>query len=154
MSSSKRLLLTGILVGTLDIIAAFTQHYLNTGKGPDGVVKFIASGLFGTTAFAGGASMVIAGLIIHYLIAISFTLIFFLLIKNIELLRVNRLVTGLLYGAFIWFIMNRIVLPITKAPPLPRTLSGDLQALAILVACVGLPLAFLLIYKKQNAWVN
>jgi hypothetical protein len=150
MSTPKRLLFAGFIVGTLDIIAACTQYYLKTGKGPEGVLKFVASGLFGKDAFTDGKSMIVAGLVIHFLIAMTFTFIFFLLVKNIGLLRENRLVTGLLYGACVWVVMNKLVLPLTKAPALKHDTSASLQAMAILIVCVGLPLAFLLIPRQQS----
>lgn len=149
----KRILLAGLLAGTLDITGACIQYFLKTGKGPAGVLKFVASGLFGKEAFTGGAFMIIAGLVIHFLIAMTFTLFFYLLIKNIVVLRANRLVTGLPYGAFVWVVMNKLVLPLTKAPALKHDTSGDLQAMGILIVCIGLPLAFLLIRKPIHKTV-
>lgn len=147
--TAQRILLTALLAGTLDIIAASLQFYFRTGKGPEGVLRFVASGLFGKEAFAGDATKwMITGLVIHYLIAAAFTLFFVLLVKNIAALRANRFVTGLLYGFFVWAVMNLLVLPLTKAPPLPRTLSGSMQAMGILILCIGLPLSFLLTPKK------
>ncbi len=154
MSHAKRVLRSSLIVGTLDIITASTQYYIRTTKGPEGVLKFVASGLFGKEAFTGGTSMIIVGLIIHYLIAMGFTLIFFLLVKNFAVLCVNRLVTGLLYGAFVWLVMNKLVLPITKAPALEHDTSADLQAVGILIVCIGLPLAFLLIEKGKTTLVT
>jgi uncharacterized membrane protein YagU involved in acid resistance len=110
----------------------------------------VASGLFGKAAFTSGTSMIVAGLVIHYIIAMAFTVLFFLLVKNTALLRRTRLVTGVLYGVFVWTIMNVLVLPITNAPPLPRTVSRDLQAMAILILCIGLPLSFSLIRSKEK----
>ena len=150
MSNAKRVLLAGLLVGTFDIIAASTQYYLRTAKGPEGVLKFVASGLFGKDAFTGGNVMVIAGLLIHYLIAMTFTILFYLLLKNSAAVRYNRVITGLLYGAFVWVVMNKLVLPITKSPALKHDTAADLQAMGILIVCIGLPLAFLLI-RKQNS---
>ncbi|MDQ6610020.1 MAG: hypothetical protein M3Y85_09400, partial [Bacteroidota bacterium] len=100
--TKKQIFFTGLLVGTLDITAASIQFFIKTGKGPGTILKFVASGLFGKEAFTGGIPMIIAGLIIHFMIAMTFTLLFALLIKNIALLCENRLVTGLFYGAFVW----------------------------------------------------
>ncbi len=150
MPSSKRVFLTGLLIGTLDITVASIQFFIKTGKGPDAILKFVASGLFGKEAFTGGISMSIAGLVIHYLIAMTFTLFFVLLIKNLSLLNLNRLVTGLLYGVFVWAVMNLLVWPFLKVPLRVPNLSRDLQAMGILIVCIGLPLAFLLIQTKKR----
>jgi hypothetical protein len=146
--SSKQILFASLLVGTLDIVAACTQYYLKTGKGAAGVLKFVASGLFGKEAFTGGTPIIVAGLAIHYLIAMTFTLFFFLLVNKISLLRANRFVTGFLYGAFIWVVMNRLVLPHSKAPVLKTDTAGNLTAMTILIVCIGLPLAFLAIRRQ------
>lgn len=146
----KRIFLTGLFVGTLDITAACTQSYLKKGTHPEVILKFVASGLFGKDAFTGGTAMIIAGLVIHYLIAMTFTVFFVVLIKNIALLRANRLITGLIYGVFVWAIMNLAVWPFIKVPPRTPNLSRDLQAMGILILCIGLPLAFLLIRKPDN----
>ena len=149
----KRIFPNGLLVGTLDITAASIQFFIKTGKGPDAILKFVASGLFGKEAFTGGTSMIIAGLVIHYLIAMTFTILFVLLIKNITLLRTNPLITGLVYGVFVWAVMNLLVWPLIKVPPRTPNLSRDLQAMGILILCIGLPLAFLLIRKPSHQTV-
>ena len=149
---SKRISLTGLLAGTLDITAACIQYYLKKGKGPEGVLTYVASGLFGKQAFEGGFKWNLAGLLIHYCIAMSFTLFFALLIKNIGALRSNRFLTGLLYGVFVWAVMAFLVVPLTNVPPSPRTLSGSLQAAGILICCIGMPLSFLLVDKRRNIY--
>ena len=50
-------LLAAILVGTLDITAACIQYFIKTGKNPTGVLRFVASGAFGTDAFTGSNMM-------------------------------------------------------------------------------------------------
>ena len=62
----------GLLAGLLDIAAALIQYAANGGKTPSIVFKFIASGVFGRKAFAGGTAMIVAGFIFHLLIALSF----------------------------------------------------------------------------------
>lgn len=49
----KTILYAGLLVGSLDITAAFLDFYISTGNGPGGVLRFIASGVFGREAFTG-----------------------------------------------------------------------------------------------------
>lgn len=143
----KRILLAGLLAGSLDITGACLQYFLRTGKGPAGVLKFVASGLFGKDAFTGGTPMIVAGLIIHFLIAMTFAVLFFFLVRSIPLLSANRLVTGLVYGVFVWAVMNLLVWPLIKVPPRVPDLSRDLQAMGILILCIGMPLAFVLIRK-------
>src|SRR4051812_4660882 len=73
---TKMILLSGLLVGTLDILAAIVQTLLN-GRNPLGMLKFIASGYFGTPALTGGFVYAICGLLFHYVIAMGWTVLFF-----------------------------------------------------------------------------
>ncbi len=142
----------GLLTGTLDITAASLQYFERTGKGPGNVLRFIASGVFGTKAFAGGMAMAAWGLLLHYIIAFLFTIAFFLLYPTISLLKINRVVAGILYGVLVWAVMNLLVLPASLAPPIPFHTGRALVAAGILVACIGLPLSYLAnkyyLYKK------
>ncbi|HET9747648.1 MAG TPA: hypothetical protein VFP97_18150, partial [Chitinophagaceae bacterium] len=70
----------GLLAGALDIIAACIHAYLARGTQPQQVLRFIASGVFGKDA-ANGNMMIVWGLLFHFLIAISFTLCFFVLAR-------------------------------------------------------------------------
>lgn len=128
-------------MGTLDILAACLQFFINTNKEPSVVFKFIASGVFGTKAFSGGVPMVIAGLIFHYIIALGFTFIFFFLYPKMRLVIKNSILTGVLYGAFVWLVMKFIVLPLSSTPPQPFTYTGSVIAMVILIVCIGIPLS-------------
>ena len=68
---------TALLVGTLDIVAAFVDYWLATGRGPEGVLRYVASGAFGSAAFTGGICMIWYGLLFHYMIAAAWTALFF-----------------------------------------------------------------------------
>ena len=73
---TKIVLLSGLLVGTLDICSAFIDYYIATGKNPFGILTFVASGVLGKTIFPGNAGTMLLGLLFHYIIAFSFTLLF------------------------------------------------------------------------------
>src|SRR5690606_31216411 len=89
---------TMLLAGTLDIIAAFIQSYLNSGITPLSVLQYIASGVFGKDAFAGGIAMALAGLLFHYFIVLVWTSIFFIVFTFINISSGYRVSAGLLYG--------------------------------------------------------
>ncbi len=155
-NSTKKSLFTTILkawllAGTLDISCAFIQTYLKFQKGPSAVLKFIASGAFGKAAFSGGTEMSVYGLLFHYLIAFVWTIIFFLIYPKISFLQKNIFLTAILYGLFVWAIMNRVVLPLSAAPSIKFDLSKALVAALILMAAIGLPLS---IMAKKYYGVN
>ena len=143
MKNFNTILKAGLLVGTLDILAACLNFFINTNKEPSVVFKFIASGVFGTKAFSGGTLMIIAGLVFHYIIAIGFTFLFFLLYPKIRSVVKNNIVIGILYGAFVWCVMKFIVVPLSSTPPQPFTYSGAAIAMGILIVCIGIPLAII-----------
>ena len=91
----KGILIAGFIAGTLDIIAAI----ISSGADPIRVLQFIASGAVGRdAAFAGGLPMAFLGLALHYLIAYSWTTLFFLLYPKLCL--------------FIFSPCNRNIIPV------------------------------------------
>jgi hypothetical protein len=49
---------------------------------------------------------------------------------------------GILYGAFVWLMMNKVVLPLSQTPTLKPTLTSALIGMSIIITAIGLPLAF------------
>lgn len=152
---TAKLLIAGIVVGTLDIAAAMLQFYLKTEKDPFIVLKFIASGVFGSAAMKSGADMIAWGFLFHYIIAMSFTVFFFWLCSRRPALLQSRLLTGIGYGVFTWAVMRFVVVPLSATAKQPSTLSGTLMAILILVVCVGIPLAYMAAaFRKQKAYFS
>jgi hypothetical protein len=138
------IILSGLLVGTLDISAAFIDVYIATGRGPEAVCKYIASGVFGNDAFTGGSGMIVWGLIFHFIIAFSFTIFFFFLYRNMKFIRRYPLPSAILYGIFMWAITNRVVVPLSNTPPGgPFNIWKALKAMTILTVLISLPLTII-----------
>jgi hypothetical protein len=146
----SKALQAGLLVGSLDISAAFIHFYSKTGKGPTPILKYIASAVFGKEAYTGGNEMVALGLAFHYIIAFGFTFFFFWLFRQWPLLSKNRILTGILYGIFMWAFMQFIVLPLSNIPGFVLSIKpvNALIAIGILIVCIGIPLA--LLAQKKN----
>jgi hypothetical protein len=141
-----------LLVGTMDILAAFILVYIRTGKLIiAGILKFIASGLFGKQALTGGRRMILAGLVLHYIIAFIFTIFFFQIFPKIKFLSANRIITGILYGIFVWSIMNLIVVPLSAVASRPVNLTNAVINIFILIIAIGIPLSFMAsaYYKRK-----
>ena len=155
--SLKTILLSGLLVGTLDILSAFADVYINTGKNPLIVLNYIASGAFGKTDFTSGNNGALMGLLFHYIIAFAFTFLFFWLYDKINLRGINWIVTGIVYGLFIWMVMNLIVVPLSNAPHKPLSemqFKKALKAALILICMIGLPLSLIANYVSKRAAQN
>ncbi|MCB2407914.1 DUF1440 domain-containing protein [Hymenobacter lucidus] len=134
---------TALVAGTLDIVAACTQFALTTGKSPVIVLQFVASGVFGKAAFTGGPAMAVWGLLLHFLIATIFTVAYFWLYPRLPWLGRHPVAAGLGYGVVVWLIMNRMVVPLSGVAPQPFIPLKALMAAAILMLCIGLPIALL-----------
>jgi hypothetical protein len=149
----KTILWVGLLAGSLDIFAACLQAYLVRGTSPVIVLKFIASGAFGKPAFSGGWQMALAGLLFHFIIAYSFTTLYFLLYPFIKGLAKHIAIAAILYGIFIYVVMNLLVLPMTKIPPITFKLDKAAMAAGILIVAIGLPVAFFArqFYRQREA---
>lgn len=144
-NSIKIILVAGFIAGSLDIGAAFLDYYINTGKGPENVLKFISSGIFGKTAFNEDPFMIWFGLLLHFIIAFVFTILFFILYQRIKFLRISVLLSAIIIGIVIWLIMNLIVVPLSNTPKFLFKPGNAIKAALILICAIGLPM--ILIFK-------
>ncbi|HMK17029.1 MAG TPA: hypothetical protein VK492_02420 [Chitinophagaceae bacterium] len=141
-------LTAGLVAGTLDITAACIQAYLKTGTTPSQVLKYVASGAVDPKTFSNDTMLAAIGLLVHFIIAISFTFFFFFLAKQIPSLVKYPIVIGILYGVLVWGTMRFIILPyISRLNPKPivgqEAIKNAAIAAAIIVVCVGIPIVLL-----------
>lgn len=141
----KTILLAGFLVGSLDIIAALTNFYIQTGKNPVVVLRYIASAVFGKKdAYDPNNNLMPAlGLLFHYGIAYGWTTFFFLIYPRLKFMSATRILTGFLYGIFVWAMMTFVVIPLTSLGSSPLVLKQAIIAIAILILAIGMPLSFI-----------
>ena len=151
-SKSRTVLSSGLLAGTLDILAAILIYAVLLHKTTaEKILQSIASGIFKQEAYIGGSQMAVYGLLLHYFIAFAFAYFFFKSYPYFPFLQKNTVFSGVLYGLFVWIVMNLIVLPITF-PKLPSKHFDFplLLSVLILIFCVGIPIAF--ITKKHYTY--
>lgn len=147
----KAVLITGLIAGSLDAIAACIQYYINTGNNPARVFRYVASAAFGPeTKTKELYTMAAWGLLFHYLIAMSFTLFFFLCFRQIRTLLKNKFVAGIVYGIFSWCVMNLLVVPLAfgidfsvQYDKYLDNIKSSLIAMGILIIAIGLPVSLL-----------
>ncbi|MBV4356460.1 hypothetical protein [Pinibacter aurantiacus] len=139
----KTIAWAGLLVGSLDILAAIVNFKIATGKDPVLIFQYIASAVFGKEAYSGGSLMPILGLIFHFIIAYIFTIIFFIIYPKMKLYRYNAFLIGIAYGILIWIAMNVIVVPLSKIGKFSFKLSGVLLQASILIVMIGIPLSLI-----------
>lgn len=132
----------GLTVGVLDGLAAVTSSALR-GTGPARVFQYIASGLLGPAAFAGGAGTVLLGVLLHFLVALIAAAVYYLASLSLPVLIRRAALCGVLYGVAVYFVMSRVVVPLSAARPLPFSLAQLLTGVSIHILFVGLPIALL-----------
>jgi hypothetical protein len=131
----------GLLAGSFDILAACLNAYIARGTSPVIVLKYIASGAFGKAAFVDGWQMPLLGLLFHFIIAYSFTTLFFLLYPHLKIMSKSIVITAIAYGIFIFVVMTFGVLPLTKVPKITFQLEKVIISVLILIVAIGLPLS-------------
>jgi hypothetical protein len=110
-----RVLAIGLFAGTLDIADAFIFNVLR-GITPVMVLQYIASGLVGAASFHGGLATTGLGLLLHYLLALGWTTLFYKASRKIAILTRRPILSGLIYGDVIYLVMNFVILPVSSVP--------------------------------------
>lgn len=139
------ILIGGLVAGTLDISAACISAWLQNAVTPPMVFRYIASGVLGAGALRAGAGTAALGLFLHYVIATGWTVLFYLASRQLKVLVNYAIPSGLLYGVFVYVLMNFVVVPLSLVPPrrAPPTLSSRALQAAILIFCIGLPISLI-----------
>lgn len=150
----KTVLLTGLFVGTTDLIAAFITQWIKTGQFADKLLHYIAGGALGLeAAMQGGNGVAFLGLLFHYFIAFSFTLLFFWAFPKLKFLSFNKYLVGMLYAIFVAEAMNFIILPLTPLPTWEFKLADSLIGWYTLGVVLGIPIAWnaYKFYEQESA---
>ena len=149
--SPRQAFLTGWLTcGVLDITAACVQAWVQAGRMPADVLRGVASAIWGRAAVEAGAGMAAIGLVMHFTVAFTATLVFYVASRYVAWLRTAPLwVVGPLYGLVVFAAMNYGTLPLMSwvrslylHTPVrwPGTMAWP-QAVIHMV-CVGTPIAW------------
>jgi hypothetical protein len=145
------ILWAGFLVGYLDVTSAIINFMFNSDKSPVLIFNYIASAAFGKERAYAESSMVSYGVLFHFLIAYTFTVFFFLIYPRFRFLSRNRFLTGMLYGCFVWCVMNLLVVPNTHINKYPAVAFKTLIQVGILIVAIGIPLSYIAYwYYKGN----
>lgn len=134
--------LGGSIAAVLDIIFAISFAAYN-GATPVRLLQTVASGLLGTAAFAGGVPVAALGLALHFAMSFLWASVFLALTRLMPALTPRPVVSGILFGAFVFLSMRLVVLPLSAFPypvtfkPLATTL--DLLSHTLLF---GVPIAW------------
>src|ERR1700751_6129001 len=100
---ARRVLAIGLFAGTLDIADALIFNVLR-GITPEMLLQYIASGLIGAASFHGGLLSTGLGLVLHYLIALGWPILFYITTREISIPAARPTLSGLIYGDVIYLV--------------------------------------------------
>jgi hypothetical protein len=144
LSLFSSILIAGLIVGTLDAIAASVFSYGFAGAMPDRVFRFVASGVFGKDAFTGNSSIAAWGLLFHFMVATGWTALFYFLYPKINFFSSSIYISGIGYGIFIWLMMNKVVIPLSNVPPAPFHFTIRTAVMILIhMFIIGIPISYL-----------
>jgi len=104
------ILLGGFVAGTIDIGAAC----LINGRDPIFICQIIAGGVLGRESLHGGLNSAALGLVLQWAMGCIIAAIFVAAAQVIPFLARRWLVSGLAYGVGIYFVMNMVVVPLSR----------------------------------------
>ncbi|HWV59332.1 MAG TPA: hypothetical protein VN034_01670 [Sphingopyxis sp.] len=137
---ARAILIGGLAGGVLDLGFAFTAWALK-GVGPADILRSIASGLLGPAARTGFAPVPL-GLLCHFLLSFLFAAAFVLVTMRFAAVgRQSPWLAGPLYGVAVYFVMNRVVLPLSNFAVPPGGMALGFADLASHMFLFGLPIA-------------
>jgi len=133
-----------LVAGTLDISENIIFNHFR-GVTMKMIFQYIASGLIGMKSFGLGAESVALGVAIHYAIAMTWTVIFYLLSRKLMILTRQAAICGIVYGGVVYVIMNFVVSPLTAVPHSTKamTLASRVSGVLALLFCIGLTISLL-----------
>jgi hypothetical protein len=105
----------GVVAGTLDIAFACLFWAVKAGVPAQRIFQSVAAGLLGDASFEGGAATAALGLVLHYFIATSMSVTFYLVATRRPALVGRPVAYGVAYGLLHYVIMNYIVVPLSAA---------------------------------------
>lgn len=147
----ETIVLGGAAVATLDISNAILFWLLYRGTPPRVILQSVAAGLYGRESFAGGMTTAAIGALLHCLIAFGVATAFFLGCLATPLLYRRPVISGMTYGALVYLVMNRIVIPLSNANQAafnPAWFAANFGGHLLLV---GLPVALIARWSATRA---
>jgi hypothetical protein len=135
-------LMGGAVAGVFDISDALIVSYLRAGTAPARVLQYIASGVLGGAAYAGGVPAAALGLALHFFIAFTAATIYALASTRIPMLVRQPFLWGPVYGLIVYVFMREVVLRLAGFTLNPPTTFSLVNQLLIHMLGVGLPIAY------------
>jgi hypothetical protein len=131
----------GLAAGTLDIVYACLFWALKRDVPAQQILQSVAAGLLGEASFEGGRATAALGLALHYLIAVSMSVVYYLAARFWPLLRHRPFLCGAGYGLLLYAVMNYVVVPLSAAGPGSKDPLWITLSIAVHALLIGIPIA-------------
>ena len=138
---SAPVLAGGLVAGALDITYACIFWGLKRGVPAERIFQSVAAGLLGEASFRGGAGTAALGLFLHFLIATTMSLVYYLVARRWAALWERPLLCGAGYGLLLYAIMNYVVVPLSAAGPQSKDPLWIGLSVAVHALLIGVPIA-------------
>ena len=131
-----------MLAGTLDILYACLFWAAKADLPPTRMFQSVAAGLLGEASFEGGAATAALGLALHFFIACTMAVTYYLAARRWPLLTRRPVPLGIAYGLLLYVAMNYVVVPLSAAGGGSRDPLWITLTVAVHAFLVGLPIAW------------
>jgi hypothetical protein len=131
----------GLLAGALDITYACLFWAIKADLPPTRIFQSVAAGLLGETSFEGGAATAALGLFLHFFIACTMALTYYLAARRWSVLARRPVPLGIAYGLLLYVVMNFVVVPLSAASAGSRDPTWIALTVAVHAFLIGLPIA-------------
>jgi len=140
--SIRAIALGGLIAGFCDLTYAMTYYAIH-GVAAIRIPQSIASGVLGSASFKGGWKTAAFGVLLHFFTAFCAAGFYYVASRKLRLLLRWPPITGMLYGAAIFFFMRRVVIPLSAVPHPKSTPHFIWTDFMVHVFLIGLPIALL-----------
>ena len=127
----------GMFAGTMDVFAASLINMVS----PLIILRAIASGLLGRTAFQGGMPVSLLGLGLQWAMSLLIAAIFVIATRRLVWMRERWAAAGLAYGVMVFAVMGYVVVPLSAAAK-PHFTALSLAGNVLAMLLFGLVVSF------------
>ena len=131
----------GLVAGALDILYACVFWGVRSGVPARRIFQSVAAGVLGRATFDGGLSTAALGLALHFFIAISMAVAYYLVARRWPLLWRQPWLCGAVYGLFLYGFMNYVVVPLSRAGGGSKDVLWITLTVIVHMALIGIPCA-------------
>ena len=131
----------GLVAGALDILYACVFWGVRRGVPARRIFQSVAAGVLGKATFDGGVSTAALGLALHFFIAISMAVAYYVVARRWPLLWRQPWLCGAVYGLFLYGFMNYVVVPLSRAGGGSKDVLWVTLSIVVHMVLVGIPCA-------------